>query len=190
MHRLVHGCSRCGVSLLLLPAHPTHAPTPPRAILQVLPPGAAQVQPLVEAFFVLADIRHKLRPADEAEASARWVGGVVGEGVKGRHLNGRRWEACVVQASNILRSFRVNPAHLVAPLLDSHALSVAPHSCPQALASASTSFDVPIAHPPPTTTQLLLLSRFFPICLMSAGVLLLRPCLWTSPSHPRPASSA
>lgn len=35
---------------------------------QVLPPGAAQVQPLVEAFFVLADVRTKLKaPADEAD---------------------------------------------------------------------------------------------------------------------------
>lgn len=32
---------------------------------KVLPPGAAQVQPLVEAFFVLADVRHKLRPPPE-----------------------------------------------------------------------------------------------------------------------------
>ncbi len=32
---------------------------------KVLPPGAAQVQPLVETFFVLADVGTKLRPLPE-----------------------------------------------------------------------------------------------------------------------------
>jgi hypothetical protein len=37
---------------------------------KVLPPGAAQVQPLMEVFFVLADIRGKLQPAAAAGAAA------------------------------------------------------------------------------------------------------------------------
>lgn len=55
-------------SLLTAAAAAPPAPCPP---LQVLPPGAAQVQPLVECFFVLADVRHKLRPAEELDAAER-----------------------------------------------------------------------------------------------------------------------
>ncbi|KAI3425184.1 hypothetical protein D9Q98_008953 [Chlorella vulgaris] len=40
-------------------------------VTKVLPPGAAQVQPLVEVFFVLADVRSKLKPPPEEGAVDR-----------------------------------------------------------------------------------------------------------------------
>lgn len=66
------------------PGRPHLAALPAQLITwQVLPPGAAQVQPLVEAFFVLADVRHKLRPAEELEA-----------GERSRDESGRRGRGC------------------------------------------------------------------------------------------------
>ena len=40
------------------------------AASQVLPPGAAQLQPLVETLFVLADVRTQVEPKPAAGAAA------------------------------------------------------------------------------------------------------------------------
>lgn len=78
---------------------------------KVLPPAAAQVQPLVEAFFVLADVRHKLRPAEEAESAGRWASGA------GARVGQRLGVHCSMgaTAAGIRRaSLLVSPNHLSA----------------------------------------------------------------------------